>query len=382
SGQFTCSKSGQIVLLVTVLTFCVDFDSHLWHKLPLMRKRQGRDSEMLSMRGVSSNTILLWGGKFTFVPNIYLCFSYLDTNHNFKNQINWLPSCMTRSKLLGMYMHSNYFVSLFSFLRYNSHVCDSILYSVKPLTEFCRFFIQNQPSIEQLGAKRTMSKIDNQPNDNSSNAQRKINEYHEPVASGKSPQFIKAFAYQAADIMGYTPKTKDFRKLITDIGGKLYELADMPSPYENRRSCVFVEENKKFIIFTSELSETKKQRFDIAHELGHYFLHYMLPYAENKDNPPTRLKAGRGLGNVSEKSNASEHAEERENLINERASEDEANLFAFAFLIKDETFNQTLGDFKGDLKLTADYYGVSPYIIKLYADRLVKKSDQGNSEND
>ncbi|MDI9408595.1 MAG: ImmA/IrrE family metallo-endopeptidase [Candidatus Pacebacteria bacterium] len=182
---------------------------------------------------------------------------------------------------------------------------------------------------------------------------KKVDEYEKPVACGKSVnEIIKIAAEISKNRLGYKPE-KSLRDIIESNGGRLIE--DSPLPFKGytlRQSCIVVEKDGKFTIYTLSRSESANRRFDIAHELGHYFLHYKLPNEENYANKPQTLLAARSVGGADE------------------PEESEANYFALAFLIDKELFKNKYKEFYGDEVLLGDYFKVVPRTVMYFGKSL------------
>ena len=102
-----------------------------------------------------------------------------------------------------------------------------------------------------------------------------------------------------------------------------------------------------------ELTERKGLLFDIAHEFGHYILHYILPLAEGIEIPE-KMAAGR----LAAKTDI------------EKAVEREANIFAISFLLPKKKFIEQRELTKKDALLMTNYFNVSRSTIKSYGGYL------------
>lgn len=91
------------------------------------------------------------------------------------------------------------------------------------------------------------------------------------------------------------------------------------------------------------MTSNRRDRFTIAHELGHYFLHYLEPEV---DGPRT---FGRGERN---------------------RAETQANIFAAALLMPTEFFRQAHKRFGNDWWTLAEIFGVSPKAAEVRAQVL------------
>ena len=180
------------------------------------------------------------------------------------------------------------------------------------------------------------------------------NKYKPAYPCGEPVAYIKALAADMAQTMNYDPE-KPISKLLEKYGGKLRELAVMPPQFRFASSCIVVEGVKDFTIYTLELSETQRRRFDIAHELGHYILHYLLPRTNDASKAPLKLAAGREKGG---------------------REEAEANWFAMAFLINEERFLEKFTEFNGNKYLLGNYFSVSPSTIIAYGKSVGKYKEE------
>jgi len=69
----------------------------------------------------------------------------------------------------------------------------------------------------------------------------------------------------------YEDNRADLEKLLSALGGRS-EMASYGSAESLR-----VEDDGSFTIFVPPYTSSRRDRFTIAHELGHYFLHYLYP---------------------------------------------------------------------------------------------------------
>lgn len=123
----------------------------------------------------------------------------------------------------------------------------------------------------------------------------------------------------------YTDGRADIEGLVQRLGGQLV-VAD-------GGESLHVRGPRDFTIFLPDFISNRRARFTIAHELGHYFLHYRLPGMEQEQS------FGRG-----EKSRA----------------EVEANVFASALLMPTDQFRMQWELHHGDTWKVARHFGVSP----------------------
>lgn len=140
---------------------------------------------------------------------------------------------------------------------------------------------------------------------------------------------VQQFAADAAERLDYQPGN-NIRKTVRDLGGRISE-TDWSSV--NHTGSVEVRGVRDFEIFLSPFSGDRRQRFTIAHELGHYILH------SDCGKKPIRV-ARDGSGRV----------------------EWEANWFAAGFLMPAEEMNSLLAKRWSDAEL-AEHFGVSEQAV-------------------
>lgn len=148
-------------------------------------------------------------------------------------------------------------------------------------------------------------------------------------------EVAKAFSY-----------TNDFNieRVVEELGGRIV-LNDF---WDNsaRTGSLEVNSLRDFEIFIPNHTNHERDRFTIAHELGHYILHY--------------------LPNVGPQANSKFQIDRYGNTAIER----EANLFASAFLMPEGQFREAFDQLDGDLSLVATKFGVSEVAAKVRAKML------------
>jgi len=159
-----------------------------------------------------------------------------------------------------------------------------------------------------------------------------------PIPSMLPKPQVHSFAEAVALRLSYTP-SDPLEPLLERIGGRL-AFRDIFSDTENADS-IKVEPSGKFTIFVSGLASAERDRFTIAHELGHYFLHFPLVRAKH---PGQMMVATRWVDET--------------NAIQRRA-EWEANWFAAAFLMPSVAFKASLERHDRDMASVASDFGVS-----------------------
>lgn len=128
----------------------------------------------------------------------------------------------------------------------------------------------------------------------------------------------------------------DVRKLVSDLGGSI-------TYNEDDSEGLIVEEPGKFQIRLSQFTSSWRDNFTIAHELGHYFLHYRLPQHAGRE----RFERG-----------------------GRNRKETQANVFAASLLMPVDSFRVAWDQMGGDNRLLADRFGVSPAAVRVQAQVL------------
>ena len=168
--------------------------------------------------------------------------------------------------------------------------------------------------------------------------------FEEPKPCGLDMNVIIGMAQEISTKMGYDPK-EPFRKFLEANGGKLFEESlGFPAKFINARSCILVKDANDFSIHTQELTDSVGRRFDIAHEFGHYILHYLY---NGKKSP---MFAGRQAPKTE----------------TEKQFESEANYFAISFLLNIKEFEEQYEKCNQDALLMSYYFGVSRSTIKAF----------------
>lgn len=119
----------------------------------------------------------------------------------------------------------------------------------------------------------------------------------------------------------------DVRELTKKLGGRIEESRDFIT-----EESLHVYDKGDFVIRLPLMTSHRRDTFTIAHELGHYFLHY-------------RLKA--------------EDGEKRFSRGGRDRAETEANVFAAALLMPSTDFRRSYRANKGDIGAVSDEFGVS-----------------------
>jgi hypothetical protein len=154
-------------------------------------------------------------------------------------------------------------------------------------------------------------------------------DYQEPQPTGQSKARVFGAAEAFARANGFSPGDR-IEPLVNRLGGVIEYLGSLES-IEATDGSLFVNGERDFIIKVSAFTGAERDRFTIAHELGHYVLH------SSQGKKPIRA-ARFGTNRV----------------------EWEANWFAAAFLMPAEDFRATCKRHHNDCNLVAARYLVSP----------------------
>jgi hypothetical protein len=166
--------------------------------------------------------------------------------------------------------------------------------------------------------------------------------YSAPTECGLSKAVVDKFAAQVAAHVGYEPGSA-LDPIVAKMGGTILtqdvlDFNRLPS------GSIRIDGIGRFAIFLAAHTGPARDRFTIAHELGHYFLHYLYP----NQNGATieRLEAQRyGSGRV----------------------EWEANWFAAGFLMPSARFSERYSALNGSVASLADEFGVSSEAARIRA---------------
>jgi Zn-dependent peptidase ImmA (M78 family) len=150
---------------------------------------------------------------------------------------------------------------------------------------------------------------------------------------------IEAFAERFARDIGLEPGG-DLEAVVKGLGGRI-TFQSFPELEATAQASIRVHDTGDFDIYVADYTTVEQDRFSIAHELGHYLLHY--PLAKG----PMRA----------------------ERFGSERA-EWEANWFAAGLLMPTASFKATFRRARGDLAEIAAHYGVSKAAARVRARSL------------
>lgn len=167
--------------------------------------------------------------------------------------------------------------------------------------------------------------------------------YATATASNLTKAQVHAIAETFAKQFGYEPGG-DLVSFVKRLGGKV-SIADMLLSDPERSGSLYVEAPEDFRIILPAHTGPSRDRFTLAHELGHYVLHYLWD-SERVGNRMMALR--RGSDRI----------------------EWEANWFAAAFLMPKDRFEREYLNASGDLSRVADLFGVSVAAAEVRAKAL------------
>jgi len=119
--------------------------------------------------------------------------------------------------------------------------------------------------------------------------------------------------------------TANIQALVNKLGGQV--------TYGDAAESLVVRKKRDFTIVLPNMTSARRDRFTIAHELGHYFLHYLYEERSNE------AAFGRGERNV---------------------VETQANVFAASLLMPSQQFRRAYGTVGGSSWKLAMLFDVSP----------------------
>jgi Zn-dependent peptidase ImmA (M78 family) len=167
----------------------------------------------------------------------------------------------------------------------------------------------------------------------------------EPIKASKAT--IWAHAERVAIALKFAPGDA-IEPVVARLGGRIH-YKNVP-PGEAKPESIVVKSSKNFTIFLPTMTSPTRDRFTIAHELGHLFLHY--PRIA-REHPNDWMVATRWVD---------------EDDPDQQRAEWEANWFAAAFLMPKDAFSQA---YKSEsLGEVADTFGVGAQAAKIRAKSL------------
>lgn len=170
--------------------------------------------------------------------------------------------------------------------------------------------------------------------------------YSPAVESRLSKPQVYKFAESIAQQLNFAGGD-DIHALVERMGG-IVQIEDTLLSDPEHTGSLYVDGPSKFRIVVPSHTSPERDRFTVAHELGHYVLHYL--WAKKKN--PT----------ISDRVVAFRRGSER--------IEWEANWFAAAFLMPEASFRVVYAEKSGDIRLVADHFLVSTAAAEVRAKGL------------
>lgn len=141
-----------------------------------------------------------------------------------------------------------------------------------------------------------------------------------------------------------TATARMLKQLVERTGGTI-EVAEDPSDLEVDGGSLIINGPRDYKIFLSPFTTPLRDNFTIAHEVGHYVLHFFW----SEPRPATPLRFARyGTDPI----------------------EWQANRFAAALLMPEKEFNEAYDRFDGDLMLLSGFFRVSLPAVEVRAKSL------------
>ncbi len=171
--------------------------------------------------------------------------------------------------------------------------------------------------------------------------------FYAPKALGASKAGVEKYAEDLAKKIGFGPGDS-IEELVQKSGGKL--VVGTSGFGDEDSGSIVARAVNDFEIYVSRHTSLKRDRFTIAHELGHLLLHFG---AIKKVNENAVMRATRYVDQSDQ---------------DQQRAEWEANWFAAAFLMPSEEFTEAFRS--GGASNAASVCGVSLHAAKIRADNL------------
>lgn len=158
--------------------------------------------------------------------------------------------------------------------------------------------------------------------------------YETPTPLNLGPKQVAALAEHVAKQVEYKPGG-DLMELVTRMGGSI-SYVDFWGGSSKSSGSIEIKDDV-FEIRLAHDTGLMRDRFTIAHELGHYVLHYLYPNQKQGKHIKWLVAERNGSGQV----------------------EREANWFAAAFLMPEEEYRKMYGQTGADHVALSTYFQVS-----------------------
>ncbi|AWK88495.1 ImmA/IrrE family metallo-endopeptidase [Azospirillum thermophilum] len=177
-------------------------------------------------------------------------------------------------------------------------------------------------------------------------------DFSPPKESGLTKQAVHRLAENVAGQLSFEPGG-DLFVVLKKLGGRL-AYKDFSGIDETDSGSLLVRQPGDFDIVIAKNTSPKRDRFTIAHEIGHYVLHYLL--ARQNGSPIQAMAAAR-------------YGSDR--------TEWEANWFAAAFLMPEQEFREAYEELGQDVFAVAERFGVSTKAARIRAEALGLRESTG-----
>lgn len=168
-----------------------------------------------------------------------------------------------------------------------------------------------------------------------------------PQPANLTKSQISGFAEEVARSFAFAPGSS-LKALVEQLGGRI-KFQDIWDLEQSESGSIVINKPGEFEITLASHTSAARDRFTIAHELGHYFLHYLLPYSGDPEASPGSMRATRyGHGRT----------------------ELEANWFAASFLMPEAQFREAFESSGGDVLELASSFKVSESAARVRAQSL------------
>jgi Zn-dependent peptidase ImmA (M78 family) len=170
-----------------------------------------------------------------------------------------------------------------------------------------------------------------------------------PQPTSLSKSGIFEFAEKLAQALSYVPPASDIKSVVSRLGGKII-VKDFWSTGGPAAESLHVVSANGFMIFLPDHTSVTRDNFTIAHELGHYLLHYVFSGLAKDNREFIAYRYG--------------HPE-----VDQR-TEWEANWFAAAFLMPQKEFSTLFKKLNGSIDGVAEYFLVTTSAAEVRAKDL------------
>jgi len=152
---------------------------------------------------------------------------------------------------------------------------------------------------------------------------------------------VHALGESIAEQLGYQPGG-DLNEIVKLAGGEIKIQGTLLDDPEQSGS-LYVDGLDDFNIIVPSHTSLVRDRFTVAHELGHYYLHYVWPKQSGRNIPDKVVALRKGSNRI----------------------EWEANWFAAAFLMPRNAFLSTYRALDGNVRSLADRFHVSTRAVEV-----------------